>query len=296
MNAAVLDLLDRRNRLRRARSSGLTRPGAALVEVAGATIRIRDVGPKSAARTVVLAPDPPNVLEHYDALIACLEKRYRVVGFELPGFGFSVAPRGFGFSIDEYVDLAAALFSELDLDRAVWTSSCLPSYVGLRMAARHPATLSAMVCGQAPSWEEELRWANRIDAPRILSRSAVGQLFMRVASQRVAAGWYDAAALPSQREWMATIALDALGRGAAYSLASLFQRFLSGAHPLGPVDLPSVFVWGGLDRTHRKTDRRSVRENASDAKIVEFPGCAHFPDVEEPDLFADLIDELAHPL
>lgn len=290
MKASSLDLAGRRKRLSRAEARASTRTGMKLVEVDGAIIRTRDVGD---GQPIVLMPDPPNVIEHHDALVASLEKRYRVVCFELPGFGFSVPPRGFGFSVDEYAHLAVGLFSELGLDRPIWASSCLPSYVGLRVAARHPGLLSGLVCGQAPSWDEELRWASRIDRPRILSRPVVGQLFMRVASQRVAAGWYEAAAPPARREQMAMMALDALRHGGAYSLASLFQRFFSGAERLGPVDIRSVFVWGEVDRTHRKTDRGSVRENARHPKIVEFAESAHFPDLEEPERFAGVVSEVA---
>ena len=264
-----------------------------LVEVNGAVVRVRDTGPNSSARTVVLVPDPPNVIEHYDRLIAALEKNYRVVCFDLPGFGFSVPPPGFRFSGDEYADIAVGLFHQLEVEAPLWAASCAPAYVGLHVAARHPGVVSGLVCGQAPSWEEELRWTKRLDRPRLLSRPVLGQLFMRVAARRLATGWYETAALPEQREWMASIGLDSLRRGASYSLASSFQAILSTSELPVPVDVPSIFVWGVRDRTHRKTDPDSVRENARDPRIVEFEGSAHFPDLEEPERFTKLVDELA---
>ena len=294
MDVTMLDLWPRGRRIEAANRARTTRPGMSLVEVEGAVIRIRESGQADSSRTVVLVPDPPNVIEHYDQLFSKLEEHARVICFELPGFGFSVAGGGFGFSLDEYADASASLMKSLGVSSPVivWAASCLPAYVGFRVATRHPGALTAMVAGQAPSWDEQLRWARRIDRPRILSRPVIGQLFMGAAAARVARGWYEVAALPSEREWIEAIALDALARGASYSLASSFQRFASGL-PQQNFSLPTVFVWGTLDRTHRKTDRDTALEVAPDATIVELKHCAHFPDLEAPSDFARLVDQVA---
>ncbi len=63
------------------------RPGVARVELSRATLRVRSasgVGPP-----IVFLIDPPNTVEHYDALIQILAQHARVVCVELPGFGFS---------------------------------------------------------------------------------------------------------------------------------------------------------------------------------------------------------------
>jgi pimeloyl-ACP methyl ester carboxylesterase len=39
---------------------------------------------------VVLVPDGPNVIEHYEGLIGRLAHHVRVVCFDMPGFGFSL--------------------------------------------------------------------------------------------------------------------------------------------------------------------------------------------------------------
>ncbi|MEO1336475.1 MAG: hypothetical protein AAFV29_12570, partial [Myxococcota bacterium] len=76
------------------------------IEAGGARVRVRDVGQGGLA--VVFVPDPPNVLEHHDEAFEALAKHVRVVGIELPGFGFSSPPAGFRFSIQENRDVVLA--------------------------------------------------------------------------------------------------------------------------------------------------------------------------------------------
>ncbi len=50
---------------------------------------IRAYDSQSDKEAILFAPDGPNMIEHYQGLITDLEKYYRVIIFELPGFGFS---------------------------------------------------------------------------------------------------------------------------------------------------------------------------------------------------------------
>ena len=72
-----------------------SRPGIANLQLSTTLIRYRMVG--DGPQTLVLAADPPVVIEQYDELIQCLKDDFRVIVFELPGFGFSLPRSGFRF-------------------------------------------------------------------------------------------------------------------------------------------------------------------------------------------------------
>ena len=97
MRAAGWDAL-RAHRGRAANATAATagRPDVRLVGTAAGAVRVRDGGGPGPA--VVVACDPPNVVEHYDGVFALLAREHRVVCWEMPGFGFSRPARGFGFS------------------------------------------------------------------------------------------------------------------------------------------------------------------------------------------------------
>ena len=61
--------------------------------------------------TLVITPDAPNAIEHYDTLTRRLGRSANVVCIEAPGSGFSFPRRDYDFSIER---IAAALGSALE--------------------------------------------------------------------------------------------------------------------------------------------------------------------------------------
>lgn len=68
-----------------------TRPGTRFVETELATVRVRIEG--TASPTILFAADPPNVLEHYDALFAEIAPWARAACVELPNGSSPVRTR-----------------------------------------------------------------------------------------------------------------------------------------------------------------------------------------------------------
>jgi hypothetical protein len=71
--------------------------GTRLLDLPNAVIRVRVAG--GGARTIMLTPDAPVMLEHYGPLIELLAPHARVVCFEFPGCGFSYPRFGFAFTL-----------------------------------------------------------------------------------------------------------------------------------------------------------------------------------------------------
>jgi pimeloyl-ACP methyl ester carboxylesterase len=61
---------------------------------------------------------------------------------------------------------------------------------------------------------------------------------------------------------------------------------------LRPLDVPTAIVWGARDRSHAATDRRSSLALAARAEMHDWPDAGHFPDLEHPARFADLLRKL----
>jgi len=258
-----------------------------LVALPQAVLRVRMAGDGPA--TVVIVPDPPNVIEHYDGLIALLAPHLRVVCCEAPGFGFSRPTRDFDFGLASQTATLAALLSRLALGPCVLAFPCFAGLIAVRLATDHPELVSGLVLVQTAAWAEELGWVRRVDARGLLQTRWLGQLVMSLGKRRVARGWYRAA-LPRGADPapFLTPALAAFARGGAYCLASAFQAACRMAEPrLGPVRQPALVIWGDADRTHRRTDKRSILAYAPQARWVQFEAAGHFPDLEQPERFRD---------
>ncbi len=265
--------------------------GVRFVELPQATLRVRVAGTGPVA--LVIVPDPPNVIEHYDRLIALLAPHLRVVCCEAPGFGFSRPAPGFDFSPASQAASMAALLARLALGPYLLAFPCFAGLVAVQLAAEHPELVNGLVIVQTPAWSEALGWVRRIDRRGLLQTPWLGQLAMSFGKRRVARGWYRAALPPGAdpAPFLAP-ALAAFERGGAYCLASAFQAACRTPAPrLGPVRQPALVVWGGADRTHRRTDKRSILEYVPRADWVDFAAAGHFPDLEQPERFRD---ELLH--
>lgn len=58
------------------------------------------------------------------------------------------------------------------------------------------------------------------------------------------------------------------------------------------IDQPAILIWGKQDRTHSKSDPASARKYFNNLVALERVECAHFPDLEVPDKFVEVIERV----
>lgn len=286
--ACRLDSLRSRSIERKAVAS-TRQPGYGVFDAGDALIRYRSHGTGPA---IVFATDPPVVLEQYDELVRELSRDHTVIVVETPGFGFSAARPGFAFSLRGAAASTLALLTALGRAPYVLAFPCATAFIAVLLSSRHPELVSGLVLAQAPSFPEALRWKARRDPRGILSTPFVGQLAMHAAKKRRTPAWFDVAvASRARRDAFVATSLRALHEGAAFSLASAFQRFLVADTALPVTNVPTLALWGLGDRSHASTDRASSARLSSDCRIVELEGVGHFPELEEPARFGALLRE-----
>lgn len=254
----------------------------------GACVRHRLSGPAQAA-PVVLVPDPPNTIEHYDELMAALVPRRRVLCLDPPGFGLSRPGRGFAFTLDELALGLAATCDALQLRQVTLSIGCVGAFVGLRLARLRPDLVARLVLVQMPGPDGMLAWM-RAGYWWLFGTPFLGQLVTTLLARRVAHAWYGTCLgrnTPVER--LRAPAALMLARGGRFPLASVFQMFrpegLHGAEALPP----TTVLWGAADATHAATERQAVCDLLPAARYVELPDAGHYPDIEAPAHHAALL-------
>lgn len=269
-----------------------SRPGVTIVRTARAAVRCRVVGEASPGRpSAFLVCDPPGVIEHYDEVLALLGRETRVVAMEPPGFGWSVPERGFDFGFGHYADAFDEVVRALEGEGgALLAFPCIWAHIALRLATERPDAVRSLLLVQAPSWDEQAAWARRVDTPRCLSLPVIGQAASMAAPARIARAWYRAALAKGRHEAFMPELEEALRRGAFCCLGSLWQSWFADAPPplAGPVAQPALLAWGAADRTHRRSDPRSLAPAFADASWHVFADAGHCPEIETPGAFAAL--------
>jgi pimeloyl-ACP methyl ester carboxylesterase len=184
-------------------------------------------------------------------MIQCLKDDFRVIMFEIPGFGFSLPRSGFRFDFTKVNDLVAEFLRRLALGPYLLAFPCVSAYGAIDIAARFPSLVSGVVLVQAPSWSEEVKWKHGRDRQGILSKPVIGQLALQALKRKQAPQWFDAAVGNREKlsEFVETTDV-AFSHGACFCLASAFQRYLTDTEqPLSIVNQPSLVIWGEADRT-----------------------------------------------
>ncbi|WP_426168941.1 alpha/beta fold hydrolase [Sandarakinorhabdus sp. DWP1-3-1] len=278
-------------------ADALTRPGMTFVDVVGARLRVRaQPGP---GPTVVLLPDGPNTIEHYDPVFDRFAGRNAVLAVEIPGFGFSwaSAPQALGFdgvvaAVIEAIDaLAPASF--------IIVGACIQAYVAIAVAAARPDRVAGVVAGQATDVAGFRRWIGRaIDPAGSLRVPIVGQLAWARPENRHAMGadaWYHAAAGPDidVAPWR-ELAHWSIDCGCSNALATVCQSWLPDDEWSPPVaQCPGVILFGTADRTHRHSDPEGLRAYLPNAVVRRLPRAGHFPELEALDTLDAAIAELS---
>ena len=273
----------------------LTSDRMKLLATQGGLLRVFDSGGKR--HPLLMVPDGPSVLEHYADLIELLEENFRVICFDLPGFGFSYPAPRYNFSIVQTADVVLELMDQLAIPYAALAFTCANGFVALRIAKIAPNRVSHLVLGQTPSFPAMRQWDAEL-IPRIVHVPWLGQLLTAGITRKMSARWYDKALSPNneQKSQFVAIADQALKSGGCFCLASLVQGLShTKDSDISDVTVPTLMIHGTRDRSHRKTDFASLRDHAPQAEIIPFQGCTHFPDLERPQAYAQQIQQFVQP-
>jgi pimeloyl-ACP methyl ester carboxylesterase len=127
------------------------------VSIEGVQIFYREAGPKDAP-VVLLLHGFPTSSHMFRDLIPALADRYRVIAPDYPGFGFSdfPDPQRFRYSFESFAHLMERFTHALGLGRYAIYLHDYGAPVGLRLALRAPARVSALIVQNGNAYEAGL--------------------------------------------------------------------------------------------------------------------------------------------
>lgn len=258
------------------------------IATSAGSIRVFDSG--SAGPCVVLTPDGPNVIEHYEPLLRLLPPTIRTVCFDMPGFGHSLPGSSYDHSLGRGAAAILDVLNALDIHTATLAFSCANGFYAIRVAQLAPDRIDRLVLSQTPSLAAMHAWTARA-VPGLVRIPVLGQVAAWLARRRAAARWYRTA-LPrtTDPQPFQDTADTALRAGSCFCLAGVVQGLTKERDAaLTGTTTPCQMIWGGADRSHRYTDPASLLDVVPHAELVHFPDRGHFPDLEQPERFAALL-------
>jgi pimeloyl-ACP methyl ester carboxylesterase len=193
-------------------------------------------------------------------------------------------------------DFNNPLLTALDQGTYVLCATCTNVYPAALIASEYPDLVSHLVLMQALDWDQERIWTGKIvDPDGDLAKPFDGQTFNYRMRAAAAKSWYpNALGNPDSIEPFLKQSCDCFAHHGNFCLASLIQAWFGPAaeRPLFPAFFqPTLAVWGMNDRSHRKSNKRSLLNIAPHAMLVERDNVGHFPEIEDPQWFEGLLKQ-----
>lgn len=279
----------------RARAASTWPADQHLLATAAGPLCVRDSG--GTLPPLVIAVASPCVIAHYDALYDELRRDFRVIVFDMPGFGFSVPRARDRHRLADGGATIGALLDMLDLHDVTLACASINGLYAIAASQAQRRRLGRLVLMQTPDCRNMKAWFARV-TQRIMRTPVAGQYVNFISRRRFPPVWFRIAVADRTRHAAFTDpAREALEAGGCYCFASFVQGMdeTRADDPLlrAPADLPITVVWGTRDRTHLRTDAASVQNHCRQAEIIRFDAVGHYPDLEAPEAFAALLRERA---
>jgi pimeloyl-ACP methyl ester carboxylesterase len=250
--------------------------------VAGVRLRLRDTGPRDAP-TVILLHGFGASLDTWEPWAKALSGGYRVIRFDLPGFGLTGAdPTG------DYTDMRAmgiiiALMEQLHVEKAAFVGNSLGGRIAWTFAAFHPDRVSQLVLISpdgfaSPGFEYDkppkvplMMQALPYVAPRNMLRTnlAAGYAHPESLSDATLTRYRDMLIAPGVRAAM---------------LARMGQVVLRDPAPiLARIKAPTLLLWGENDAMIPISNAADYLRAMPTAELVRLPNLGHLPFEEDPE-------------
>lgn len=257
------------------------KPDDHFIDVLGARLRVRISGPADAP-VVILLHGFGSSLETWEPWADVLEKQYRVIRFDLPGFGLTGPDPSRDYTDQRTVLILAALMDQLGVAKADLIGNSLGGKIAWNFAAAYPGRVNRLVLISpdgfaSPGFEygvkPKLPFIMRLlpyTLPRFLLRMNVAIAYAdpKRLSDATLTRYQDMMLAPGDRQAI---------------LERTQQVLLEPPEPrLAKISAPTLILWGEADRMIPFSNSNDYLRDIPHAQRVALPGLGHLPFEEDP--------------
>lgn len=213
-------------------------------------------------------------IESMAPVSACLAPAFRVIAFDLPGFGESPVPNG-TWGTPDYAEYVRDVLAGEGIERAHFVGHSFGAKTSLYLAATRPELVAKLVVVGSPGLRTPPSLAVR--GKRLMSRGARLAGLLGAPGRAVRDAVYSSIASQDYREAgpLRPILVTVVNE----DLSALLSR----------VSSPCLLVWGTKDDAVPLAHARRMKDIIPDAGLVEFEGAGHFAYLDEPERFCRIV-------
>jgi pimeloyl-ACP methyl ester carboxylesterase len=249
--------------------------------VDGVRLRLRDTGPRDRP-AVILLHGFGSSLDTWEPWARALSTRYRVIRFDLPGFGLTGADPTGDYTDAREMKILVDLMDQLGIQRASLIGNSLGGRIAWNFAALHPDRVTRLVLvspdgfaspgfayGVAPKTPLMMRALPYV-APRGLLKANLAAAYAdpKHLSEATLTRYRDMMLAPGVRRAI---------------LARMGQVILRDPAPiLARIETPTLLLWGEQDHMIPIANAADYLRDLPHATLVRLPNLGHVPFEEDP--------------
>ena len=256
-------------------------PPSIFVEVAGLRLHVRDTGPRTAL-AIVLLHGFGSSLQTWDDWAKELEAGYRVIRFDLPGFGLTGPDPSGDYSDRRSILIVLGLMDRLGIARATIVGHSMGGRIAWTLAALHPDRVTRLVLVAPDGFASPgLAYGVAPSVPwlmRLLPYTLPGPLLRA----SLAPAYADPSAMTEARVRRYRDMM--LAPGVRQSILDRMpQTVLVPPEPLlARIKAPTLLVWGQKDAMIPVSNAADYQKAIPDCRSVAMPGVGHLVQEEAP--------------
>jgi pimeloyl-ACP methyl ester carboxylesterase len=251
------------------------------VTIEGVRLRLRDTGPRDAP-AVILLHGFGSSLETWEPWARILSKRFRVVRFDLPGFGLTGPDPTGDYTDTRATKILVQLMDRMQVNCASVVGNSLGGRIAWNFAALHPGRVARLVLVSPDGFASPGFEYNKAPHTPLMMRALPYVAPRSVLKANLAAAYGRTEALSETNLTRYRDLMLAPGVRPAI-LARMGQTVLREPAPiLARIKAPTLLVWGEKDRMVPISNADDYLRHLPDAELVRLPGLGHLPFEEDP--------------
>jgi pimeloyl-ACP methyl ester carboxylesterase len=256
-------------------------PPSEFLQVDGIRLHVRDTGPRNAP-VVILLHGLGSSLHTWEPWAEALSVHFRVIRYDLPGFGLTGADPSGDYSDARSIAVLAALMDALSVPRASLVGNSMGGKLAWQFAAEHPDRVVKLVLISPDGYASPgFEYGKKAEVP-VVARLLPYTLPTFMLRMNITPAYGDPLRLTEATVTRYRDLMLAPGVRRAL-LDRTAQVMLRPPEPmLRRIHAPALLVWGEKDRLIPFSNAQDYLKVMPDARLVSFPDLGHVPQEEDP--------------
>jgi pimeloyl-ACP methyl ester carboxylesterase len=256
--------------------------GSCFININGTEIHYRDEGE---GFPVLLVHGTSSSLHTFDGWATELRKKYRVLRFDMPGFGLSGTMPDNDFSLDNYLKLIDDFLGKMNAEKCHIAGSSLGGWFSWEFALKYPHRIHKLILIDAAGFitKETLPFIYKV------ARLPIGRmLFMSVSNRKIFSvfcrGVYGNYRNIEKQVYDRYFELFFRKENLDSFLKIAQNDPFSNADKLCDITSPALIMWGSKDKWVSINDGYQFEQRIPKSKLIIYKGLGHVPMEENPSL------------